>query len=160
MRSACTQGVLAENTQFQRRVQATNKRVYELLIDKSIGACKKQHRDWSRALWMLGYLELAKLMQDSLHHPEGFVIVSTPAPNLIHSQAHEVVMDAHQQHIQVQLLHVVRTRSLVPADCKLSRDGNRNSSVLPMAQNSLLFTAANFTGLYGTNLKQVNGSQT
>ena len=91
---------------------------------------------------MLGYLELAQLMQDSLHHPEGFVVVSTPAPNLIHSQAHEVVMDAHQQHVQVQLLHVVKARFLVPAGCKFSQGESQICSVLPMLLRSLLFTAA------------------
>ena len=83
-------------------------------------------------------------MQDSLHHPERFVVVSTPAPNLIHSQAHEVVMDAHQQHVQVQLLHVVKARPLVPAGCKFSRGESQISSVFYMLLRSLLFTTARF----------------
>jgi hypothetical protein len=93
---------------------------------------------------MLEYLELAQLMQYSLHHPEGFVVVSTPAPDLIHSQAHEVVMDAHQQHVQIQLLHVVKGRPLVPAECNSNQDGSQISNVLPMLLRSLPFAAANF----------------
>ena len=46
-------------------------------------------------------LELAQLMQDSLDHSERLVILSAPAPDLIYSQTHEVVMYAHQQHVQI-----------------------------------------------------------
>jgi len=102
---------------------------------------------------MLEYLELAQLMQYSLHHPEGFVVVSTPAPDLIHSQAHEVVMDAHQQHVQVQLLHVVKPTPLIPADCRFKEvEGKFDCEVTTVYCSQ--------TGLHGTNLKQVYGSQT
>lgn len=43
-------------------------------------------------------------MQNCFHHSQWFVIFSTPTPDFINSQTHKVVMDTHQEHIQVQLL--------------------------------------------------------
>ena len=52
----------------------------------------------------LAYLELAELMQNCLHHSQWLVIFCTSTPDLIHSQPHEVVMNTHQEHVQIQLL--------------------------------------------------------
>ncbi len=108
---------------------------------------------------MLDYLELAQLMQYGLHHPEGFVIVSTPAPNLIHSQAHEVVMDAHQQHVQVQLLHVNPDLWYQQAANSVQMQAKLAVCCLCSEGHCYLLQPV-FAGPHGSNLKLVYGSQT
>ena len=48
-------------------------------------------------------------MQDSLDHAERLVILCSSSPYLIDSQPHEVVMYAHQEHVQIKFLQQAAT---------------------------------------------------
>ena len=63
------------------------------------------------------YLELANFMQNCFDHSERLVILSTFSSDLIHPQTHEIVMYAHQQHVQIQLLHTMCTFELKLHQC-------------------------------------------
>lgn len=58
------------------------------------------------------HLDLAELMEDRLHHPQWFIILSTPSPDFLHTKDDKEFMNRQKKTLEVQFLHTTTLQSM------------------------------------------------